>query len=52
MTSRYNKRNNPPFLHVGYFRSTLILFIEGHIAFKGNRAQASALIGSEMFRAE
>lgn len=50
--SRYNKRNNPPFLHVGCFHMALIHFIEGHIAFKGNRAQASALIGSEMFRAE
>lgn len=39
----------PPPPPVGYFRQALILFIEGHIAFKGNRAQASALIGSEMF---
>ncbi len=50
--TQYNKTNNPPFHHVGYFHRALILFIEGHIAFKGNRAQASALIGSEMFWAE
>jgi len=37
----------PPPLPVSYFR--MALFIEGHIAFKGNRAQVPALIGSEMF---
>lgn len=52
LPSRYNKRINTPLLHVGYFRRALILFIEGHIAFKDNRAQASAFIGCEMFQEE